>query len=69
MEFLSWFVLILLLFTVFLLINRYEKKLKILYQNIEILKNECKKNSEDIEKNRILIEKNRFNIEDIKTKD
>ncbi|TXE89145.1 hypothetical protein FPD38_02480 [Campylobacter volucris] len=69
MEFLSWFILILFLFIVFLLINRYEKKLKMLHQNIEILKNECKKNGEDIEKNRILIEKNRFNIEDIKTKD
>ncbi|VEJ54652.1 Uncharacterised protein [Campylobacter insulaenigrae] len=43
MEFLNWTILILFLFIVFLLINRYERKIKILYKNIEILKNECKK--------------------------
>ncbi|WP_284444027.1 hypothetical protein [Campylobacter lari] len=43
--------------------------MKILYKNIEILKNECKKNSENIEQNRILIEKNRSKIEDIKNQD
>lgn len=69
MAFLNWTILILFLFIVFLLINRYERKIKILYKNIEILKNECKKNSENIEKNRILIEKNRSNIEDIKIQD
>ncbi|EAI3906073.1 MULTISPECIES: hypothetical protein [Campylobacter] len=69
MAFLNWAILILFLFIVFLLINRYERKIKILYKNIEILKNECKKNSENIEKNRILIEKNRSNIEDIKIQD
>ncbi|MCR6585370.1 hypothetical protein CINS5906_07325 [Campylobacter insulaenigrae] len=66
MEFLNWTILILFLFIVFLLINRYERKIKILYKNMEILKNECKKNNENIEKNRMLIEKNRSNIEDIK---
>lgn len=67
MEFLSWAILILFLFIISLLINRYERKIKILYKNIEILKNECKKNNENIEKNRMLIEKNRSNIEDIKS--
>ncbi|AJD02182.1 hypothetical protein UPTC5083_01108 [Campylobacter lari] len=69
MAFLNWAILILFLFIVFLLINRYERKMKILYKNIEILKNECKKNSENIEQNRILIEKNRSKIEDIKNQD
>ncbi|WP_257942110.1 hypothetical protein UPTC5084_01229 [Campylobacter lari] len=69
MAFLNWAILILFLFIVFLLINRYERKMKILYKNIEILKNECKKNSENIEQNRILIEKNRLKIEDIKNQD
>ncbi|MCV3406645.1 hypothetical protein L8T94_05835 [Campylobacter lari] len=69
MTFLNWAILILFLFIVFLLINRYERKMKILYKNIEILKNECKKNSENIEQNRILIEKNRSKIEDIKNQD
>ncbi|WP_257928669.1 hypothetical protein UPTC5044_1094 [Campylobacter lari] len=69
MAFLNWTILILFLFIVFLLINRYERKIKILHKNIEILKNECKKNSENIEQNRILIEKNRSKIEDIKNQD
>ncbi|AJC85054.1 hypothetical protein [Campylobacter peloridis] len=69
MAFLNWIILILFLFIVFLLINRYERKIKILNKNIEILKNECKKNTENIEKNRILIEKNRSNIEEIKHQD
>ncbi|AJC86580.1 hypothetical protein [Campylobacter sp. RM16704] len=69
MAFLNWAILILFLFIVFLLINRYERKIKILYKNIEILKNECKKNSENIEQNRILIEKNRLNIESMKNQD
>lgn len=66
MEFLNWTILILFLFIVFILINRYERKIKILQKSVENLKSECKTLGENIEQNRILIEKNRSNIEEIK---
>ncbi|MCW1360503.1 hypothetical protein [Campylobacter sp. US33a] len=63
MEFMYWTMIIIFLLIVFLITNRYEKKLQIFSKNIEILKNEVQELKNTVEKNRMLIEKNRSNIE------
>ncbi len=56
---------IVFLFIVFLMTTRYEKKIKLLNQNIQILKDHIRELEGKVSQNRTLIEKNRANIEDI----
>ncbi len=56
---------IVFLFIVFLVTTRYEKKIKLLNQNIQILKERLNELEGKVIQNRTLIEKNRANIEDI----
>lgn len=59
------FVIVLFLFIVFLITTRYEKKIDILNQNIQSLKEHINELEGKVIQNRTLIEKNRANIEDI----
>ncbi|MFK0442798.1 hypothetical protein ACISOS_08610 [Campylobacter jejuni] len=50
---------------VFIIVTRYEKKIKLLNQNIQNMKEDIADLKETTQKNRSLIEKNRSNIENI----
>ncbi|CAD7287795.1 hypothetical protein LMG7974_00678 [Campylobacter majalis] len=63
MHFLPWIIIVILIYTVFMLINRYEKKLTLLSKMIEQNDRHIQQNKELIEQNRLLIEKNKYNIE------
>ncbi|EDP6582070.1 hypothetical protein FVY48_02315 [Campylobacter jejuni] len=57
--------IIIFLFVVFIIVTRYEKKIKLLNQNIQNMKEDIADLKETTQKNRSLIEKNRSNIENI----
>ncbi|ARJ56363.1 hypothetical protein [Campylobacter cuniculorum] len=58
-------IIIIFLFIVFLITMRYERKIKLLNQNIQNLKEHMSEIESKVIQNRTLIEKNRANIEDI----
>ncbi|EAJ4512794.1 TPA: hypothetical protein ACW309_001670, partial [Campylobacter coli] len=57
--------IIIFLFIVFMLIMRYEKKLELLNQSIQNIKEEVNELKNTTQNNRSLIEKNRSDIESI----
>ncbi|EGK8150400.1 hypothetical protein IO453_001578, partial [Campylobacter coli] len=59
------FLIIISLFIVFMLIMRYEKKLELLNQSIQNIKEEVNELKNTTQNNRSLIEKNRSDIESI----
>lgn len=59
------FLIIIFLFIVFMLIMRYEKKLELLNQSIQNIKEEVNELKNTTQNNRSLIEKNRSDIESI----
>ncbi|TQR31862.1 hypothetical protein DMB92_05605 [Campylobacter sp. MIT 99-7217] len=68
MEFGFWVIVILFLFTISLLVNRYEAKIKFFRSSIEKIRADIEELKDFVEKNRLLIEKNRSNIETISKK-
>ncbi|EAL3789824.1 hypothetical protein B6664_08945, partial [Campylobacter coli] len=59
------FLIIIFLFIVFMLIMRYEKKLELLNQSIQNIKEEVNELKNTTQNNHSLIEKNRSDIESI----
>lgn len=58
MEFLAFiFLIIIFLFVVFIIVTRYKKKIKLLNQNIQNMKEDIADLKETTQKNRSLIEK------------
>ncbi|EAI1509661.1 hypothetical protein ERK09_00050 [Campylobacter coli] len=65
MQYFFVFLIIIFLFIVFMLIMRYEKKLELLTQSIQNIKEEINELKNITQNNRSLIERNRFDIESI----
>ncbi|EKC6342704.1 hypothetical protein OP511_001630 [Campylobacter coli] len=65
MQYFFVFLIIIFLFIVFMLIMRYEKKLELLNQSIQNIKEEVNELNNTTQNNRSLIEKNRSDIESI----
>lgn len=63
-----WCIVLVFLFIVFLLVNRYERKNKLFKSHIQAMKADIEELKQIVEKNRLLIEKNRSNIEMISKK-
>lgn len=68
MEFAIWLIIIIFVFTLSLILNRYERKIKLFKSHMESMKADIDELKEIILKNRMLIEKNRSNIETISKK-
>ncbi|EGK7562466.1 hypothetical protein IO476_001510 [Campylobacter coli] len=65
MQYFFVFLIIVFLFIVFMLIMRYEKKLELLTQSIQNIKEEINELNNITQNNRSLIERNRSDIENI----
>lgn len=65
MEYLFVFIAIMFLFIVSLITTRYERKIKLVNQNIQSLKEHIVELESKVNRNAALIEKNRASIEDI----
>ncbi|EAH6014015.1 hypothetical protein EGN21_00575 [Campylobacter coli] len=65
MQYFFVFLIIIFLFIVFMLIMRYEKKLELLNQSIQNIKEEVNELKNTTQNNRSLIEKNCSDIESI----
>ncbi len=65
MQYFFVFLIIVFLFIVFMLIMRYEKKLELLTQSIQNIKEEINELKNITQNNRFLIERNRSDIESI----
>ncbi|ECL2680170.1 hypothetical protein FS071_08025 [Campylobacter coli] len=65
MQYFFVFLIIIFLFIVFMLIMRYEKKLELLNQSIQNIKEEVNELKNTTQNNCSLIEKNRSDIESI----
>ncbi|EAI5697334.1 hypothetical protein L1411_001432 [Campylobacter coli] len=65
MQYFFVFLIIIFLFIVFMLIMRYEKKLELLNQSIQNIKEEVNELKNTTQNNHSLIEKNRSDIESI----
>lgn len=65
MNFAFWCIVLVFLFIVFLLVNRYERKIKLFKSHIQAMKVDIEELKQIVEKNRLLIEKNRSNIQNI----
>ncbi|WP_219809380.1 hypothetical protein, partial [Campylobacter concisus] len=63
MQFLPWAVILLLIYVIYFLMIRYEKKIATLSKMIEQNSDGIKENRDLIGQNRSLIEKNKHNIE------
>lgn len=64
MQYLPWVVILLLIYAIYFLMIRYEKRMDMLSKLIEQNRDNIKQNKNMIEKNRTLIEKNKTAIEE-----